>query len=1143
MTKAEGDVRIWEEDVTIPTYPVGEPDKNPMFLEKRVYQGSSGVVYPFPVIDKIMDEKVDRAWHVVFLENEFLRLMIMPELGGRIQCAYDKTNGYPFVYHNHTIKPALVGLAGPWISGGIEFNWPQHHRPDTYAPVDFSLEEKEDGSRTCWIGDVDRMAGLRVLTGFTLKPGKAFIEISARIYNRTGLPQSFLWWANPAVAVNESYQSVFPPDVHAVYDHGKRDVSRFPIATGTYYKVDYSAGVDISRYRNIPVPTSYMAYRSKYDFVGGYDHGKGAGILHVADHHVSPGKKQWTWGTGEFGKAWERNLTDGDGPYIELMTGVFTDNQPDFTWIGPGEEKGFVQYFMPYQAIGMAKNANREAVCSLETTADRTTGSVRARLGVYATSLRPGSRIVLSRGDEVLFSERADLEPGRPFLAEASFPGHGAGLEALSLSVKDGAGRLLVSYTVEKEEVEPIPEPAKGAEAPGEIRTIEELYLTGVHLEQYRHATYSPEAYYREALKRDPGDARSNNALGLYLLRRGEFGDSVAFFQAAIARLTERNPNPASGEPWYNLGLALGWLGRQEEAFDAFYKASWSGDSQAASLFQLSRTASLLGRFREALDFALASLRVRSDNHDARALASSVLRTLAFEDAEEASSLLDRALVLVSEDLADDVLSIPSRWEKVLVLRALGRKEEAGAEEAAFSRNSGANPYAALELSFSYAASGLWDDALLVAERGIAECGKGGAAFRSGVLPQLLYAASRYSRLSGGEGGRAESARFLGLAKKAPTDYCFPNGLAMIPILEWAMEAAPEDPRAPYYLGCLFYDKRRYDRAVSLWEASERLDPGFPTVHRNLALACFNKLADPARARRELETAFSLDESDARVLLELDQLYKRIGRPPAERLAFLEGHLDCVEKRDDLFIEYVSLVNMAGDHGKALGLVTGRRFHPWEGGEGKATAQYTWALVGIAGERLGEGDQAGAASALERALELPESLGEAKLVGAKDNMVHYLLGRVLEDSGRREEAEREFEAATAGSGELGSVMFYNDQPAYQALYQALAFARLGMADRARGLANRLVDTGERRVFDEPRIDYFAVSLPDFLIFDEDLGARNRVFCRFLMALGSLALGDGERALRELGTVLALDPAHQEALVHRELSGLLLETGK
>ena len=298
-------VRIWAEDVVLPTYLVGHPNRNPMFLEKRVYQGSSGRVYPYPIIDKICDEPVDETYPVVFLENQYLKLMVMPGFGGRIQYAYDKTNDYPFIYHNRVIKPALVGLAGPWLSGGIEFNWPQHHRPGTYCPVDTTTTANGDGSVTLWLSELEPMWHLKGTLGLTLYPDRAFLEISIRLFNPTPLPQSFHLWTNPAVHVNDDYQSVFPPDVQAVYDHGKRDVSAFPIARGEYYKIDYSQGVDISWYKNLPVPTSYMAAKSDYDFVGGYDHGRQAGVLHVADHHVIPGKKQWVWGCGDFGEAWD----------------------------------------------------------------------------------------------------------------------------------------------------------------------------------------------------------------------------------------------------------------------------------------------------------------------------------------------------------------------------------------------------------------------------------------------------------------------------------------------------------------------------------------------------------------------------------------------------------------------------------------------------------------------------------------------------------------------------------------------------------------------------------------------------------------------------------------------------------------------
>ena len=297
----------------------------------------------------------------------------------------------------------------------------------------------------------------RGLVGFSLYPERAYLELSVQLHNRTPFPQTFLWWANPAVHVNDDYQSVFPPDVHAVMDHGKRDVSDFPNATGTYYKHDYSPGTDISRYKNIPVPTSFMAYHSDYDFLGSYDHGRQAGMLHVANHHLVPGKKQWTWGNGDFGRAWDRQLTDEDGPYIELMCGAFTDNQPDFSWLMPGEEKRFTQVFMPYKDIGPAKNASKDAVVSLEVE----DGS--ARIGVYLTSRRE-VHVMLRAGGNFLYSNEMKLGPERPLLETIPLP-PGLDPRLLDLSVWDDH-RELIDYVPGRDKALPAPTPAAAARPP-----------------------------------------------------------------------------------------------------------------------------------------------------------------------------------------------------------------------------------------------------------------------------------------------------------------------------------------------------------------------------------------------------------------------------------------------------------------------------------------------------------------------------------------------------------------------------------------------------------------------------------------------------------------------------------------------------
>ncbi|RYG43953.1 DUF5107 domain-containing protein, partial [bacterium] len=373
-------VRVRREATVIPTYEPAAPDPNPMFLEKRVYQGSSGRVYPLPFIGRIAEEPVDRAWDAVFIENGLVEIMLLPEIGGRIHAGRDLTNGYDFFYRQSVIKPALVGLTGPWASGGVEFNWPQHHRPSTFMPTDVHVEHGDDGSITVWMGEHEPMDRTKGMHGVCLHPGRSVVELKVRLYNRTPYAQTFLWWSNIGVHVDEGFKSFFPPDAHVVADHAKRALSRYPLCDDHYYGVDYGArgreGVpveerpahfvpahsggdspeyapnDLSWYANIPVPTSYMCMGTKDEFVGGYDHFKRAGLLHIADRHIAPGKKQWTWGNHEFGYAWDRNLTDSDGPYIELMAGVYTDNQPDFSWIAPGETKTFSQFWYPYQAIG-----------------------------------------------------------------------------------------------------------------------------------------------------------------------------------------------------------------------------------------------------------------------------------------------------------------------------------------------------------------------------------------------------------------------------------------------------------------------------------------------------------------------------------------------------------------------------------------------------------------------------------------------------------------------------------------------------------------------------------------------------------------------------------------------------------------------
>jgi len=1094
------EVKAWKEKIIIPTYEIGEPEKYPVFLEKRVYQASSGSVYPHPVVEKISDEKLDKEWEVIFLENEYLKIMVLPALGGRIQRAYDKVRQRDFVYYNNVIKPALVGLTGPWISGGIEFNWPQHHRPSTYDPVDCTIEEHQDGSKTVWVSEVERMFRTKGMAGFTLHPDKAYLEIKAQLYNRTPHSQTFLWWANPAVAVNDHYQSVFPPDVNAVFDHGKRDVSEFPIAKGEYYKVNYSPGTDISRYKNIPVPTSYMAITSDYDFVGGYENDTKGGLLHVADHHVSPGKKQWTWGNGDFGRAWDRNLTDEDGPYIELMCGVYTDNQPDFSWMHPYEEKTFKQYFMPYYNVGVVKNATKEALLNLEHDAGN------AVLKIHVTSDYPDCTVQLVTEKEVLFEETTDLRPEKGFEGTISVPN--TAFEELTAILKDKNGTILVAWTPENNAEQEIPEPAKAAKLPKDINSVEQLYLRGLHLEQYRHATYDPTVYYLEALDREPDDVRNNNAMGLWYLKKGRFEKALPYFETAVKTLTQHNPNPYNGEPYFNLGLTLRLMGKKKEAYAAFFKSCWNAAWQDAGYFNLAQIDCELGELNRALDLVDKALVKNWHNHKARHLKVILLRKL--------ERRADTQL-LIEDSLAIDRFNFGILYEKYL----LSKDPEDLRKLRYLLRD---NPHNYIEFSLDYGQAGQYEEAIsflgILAEE------------KSTVYPMVYYFLGWYHEKRGNSDALRKATK---RARQLPMDYCFPNRLEEVLVLQSAMRTEQEDGRAPYYLGNFWYASRQYGKARECWERAAVLEPVNAICLRNLALLYFNKSGEKEKARQHLEKAFSLEPDNARLLMELDQLYKKMNVPVAERLALLESNLELVNERDDLYLERAALYNFKGQHKKALDLIGQRQFHPWEGGEGKVPFQYITAHVESAKRQLYAGNPKNAIEHLEAARTYPHNLGEGKLYGTQENDIDYWSGCAHEAIGDTVKAKKYWEKAATGLSELGAALFYNDQQPDKIFYQGLALLKLERKEEAQALFEKLISYGKEHANDEVRLDYFAISLPDLLIWEEDLNVRNNIHCQYLIGLGELGVKSPDLAIATFEKVIGMDAYHLPARIHLKMA--------
>ncbi|GAB3536724.1 DUF5107 domain-containing protein [Arthrobacter tecti] len=1039
----------------IDSYLPDDPSAYPAFLENRVYQGSSGRVFPLPFHERISQVKVPHEWQAVHLENQWVRLVILPELGGRVHIGYDKVADYDFFYRNNVIKPALVGLAGPWISGGVEFNWPQHHRPATFLPTDFHIEEEPDGAVTVWCSDHDPMNRMKGMHGIRLTPDSSVIEARVRLYNRTQDTQTFLWWANVAAAVNDDYQSFFPTDVAHVADHAKRATATFPEVEGTYYGVDYAAEMSeetpdrhrLDWYRNIPVPTSYMVTATRDDFFGGYDHGRNAGFIHWADRHVAPGKKQWTWGNAEFGYAWDRNLTDDDGPYVELMAGAYTDNQPDFSYLQPGETKTFSQYWYPIQGIGPAHQANLEAAVRFDVIPQDST--TRLGIGITTTRHRPELRVTVTGPEaEALYTETIEARVGEPVILT---PDLGARYDTDELTVTlTEAGSELLSWS-SRPAAQPLPAPALATEppAPGDIHSVDELFYTGQYLQQYRHATRSPEPYWLEALRRDPSHVGANTALGALRDRAGRFIDAERFYRTAVDRLIARVPTPATGESHYRLGLNLTHQKRDDEARDFLEKAAWDAAWVAPACFALAQIDARADKWKACEEHLRKTLA-----HDAGHSQALCLLALALDEAgrpEETAAQVDAVL---SNDPLD-------QWARHIA--GLKLTEDAPT---------------LLDVAMEYAAVGLIDAALQVLDEAAAAA-EHTATGQVNVAPLVQYhRAYLFARSARTRDAAAAAASALG----TDATHCLPSRLADIQALEHAATEYQRDGLAPALLGHWYYDAGRHDDAILAWTQAitRQLDPGqLKVVYRNLGVAAFNVRHDPIAAVGFYARALELDSEDSKLVFEYDQLILRAGRTPADRLQFLEHRAHLISERDDLTVVYARLLTKAGRAAEARELLLNRSFQPWEGGEGQVLTAWEETLVALAGSAPSPEESV---DFLQQALRIPRNLGEARHPLANTARLVWLLGEAHHRAGNDDDARRAWEQAASARGDFVDMA---DLPySTHTYYSVLALRRLDREAAAAELTQELTRFTDQLAVTPAKVDFFATSLPSMLLFHD-----------------------------------------------------------
>jgi tetratricopeptide (TPR) repeat protein len=1106
LALSQSAVTIREVDEVIPTYTAGPPDPNPMFFFGKGSQGAEGRVYPYPLYDNLTNIKSNKTYHVVYLENEYVKISILPEIGGRLFSALDKTNNYDFIYKHSVIKPALIGLIGAWISGGIEWNIPHHHRASTFIPVQWSREDNADGSKTIWVGELEVRQRMRWAVGYTLYPGSSILQCKLRIINRTPVEHTMLCFANMAVGPNDNYQVIFPPSTQYSTGHSKRSFQSWPVT---------SNGIDVSWYKNNRNSASWFAVNYVDDFIAGYDHGLNAGVMSVTDHNIVPGKKFFTWGVGSM---WDKILSDDGRPYLEIMVGAYSDNQPDYSWLQPFEERSFEMSWYPFRGIDGVKNANLDAAVNLDVK------DGKAIFGFYTTKDYKDATVSLKAGNKVLAEEKISINPGKPYANQVTVP---AGLDEHDLRASISAGgRELVAYSPMRLVPTPRPVGTSNPGAPTTITNDEELFLAGQRIDQFHNPSQDANPYWLEVLRRDSGNVSANTGMGLLSLRNAKYVAAEKYFNRAITRLTAQYTTPKDAEPFYYLGVALKGQGRFDEAFTAFYKSTWKQEWKSPGYFSVAQIAAMRSDFQSALNFVDRSLDANSLNVRAYLLKSAILRHLNRTD--EAAKLVAFAMEKC------DPLDVGLMAEKWLATK------DANVAKTLFSTMN-THQATAQETAAEYFNCGLWGDGVAVLQQSIAA-----APNKVAISPIVYYYLGYFAEKLG---DAAKAGEYRKQATLQSPEYVFPFQDENIVILRSAIAANPNDARASYYLGNLLYD---WQPAVStaLWEKSSILDPSFSITWRNLAVAYQHTQIDNSQAKAiaSLEKAVASANPYPTHFAELDRLYQTVNTPVEKRLALLEKNQNIVVKNDEALGALITLKTFAGKAEESIKLLQSRTFSIWENATPFNTGQAWMDAHFVRGLQLLRTNKYSDALAEFQIASIPADNLRAQQRRSSTNVeIAYWIGCAYDGLGEKAKAQKAWNeviaastpsagasgpggaggAGGAGTRRTGSAGNGNTLvQGEQRYYQALAKQKLGNKEGIEAVFNELITSAYNALNQSTTSEVDASSQ-----FTRRQPSRtNTAMAHYNAGLGYAGLGNKANAREEFNAALMTSPDYLNAKI-------------
>ena len=1019
MVVPGGEVSFKEDTTVLPTYAPGGYDKTPLFYTGRVYQGAQGRVYPYPMQDVLHDEKVDETYKYLTLENDWFQMGLLPEHGGHLLNFTDKATGFETFYRQHVIKPALIGMLGAWISGGVEWNFPHHHRATTAMPIDWRFSASKDGSKTIWIGETELRRRLKWTIGLSLLPDRAVLKAENIFMNRQPWIETMIYWANVSVHCGDDYQILFPPSMHLGFDHHKNYWTSFPIgprkeetellpSQRSKYADDISGTMDLSWWRNFTIESrSIFGMDPDNAWLAGYDHKKQCGTAHVSNRHITVGKKFFLWGNFPEAHVWDTVLTDKDGPYLELMVGCWSDNQPDYSWIAPYETRKVEQFWFPVKGIGGIKNVTIDGAVNLDRLADD-----KMLVGFHSTRVLKDCTITLFKDREAVFTEKGvAIDPNRPWCKTIAAE-KGVADQRYTAAIADVSGKVFLSYTpVPPQGDVELPPKVDNPKPPQEYTSAELAYEIGLRLDQFHNGLIDPEPYYKRALEIDPDYSKANLAMGVRLAKNGSYAEAKPYLEKAVARATQNFTRALDAAPEYYLALVERQMGNLKRAEDLFWRCTWRLTHKKESYVELARIAALRGDFEEALARIDDALALGQDEAKLWTMKGIFLRKL--KVGENSSSWRKEGQIPLSNSNSNSELELAlDRAQKCDPLEYWAVVEKDGFEAA--NKNRGLKAQQLLECVSDYWGIGCYDEVIALCDVALAKAAVEKPYATEGALPlkETIAACDSYKNALFGYfkgaaieklgvkslefrvGGEADNSQLsthnsqlaqaaYAAASAMPTDYCFPNRLEEEEVLMMAAESAPELANTWYYLGCCEWNHDRKDAGLDDWKKCAALVPRHALALRCIGFALshpgtyFTNTGVPSGiASREAYDYYlkSLEaEPHFRTLDEAGKLAEKLNLPAAERLALMEKYKETVYKYDPCVLRLAYTYNAVGRYAEAHEILTTRRFHVWEGADG-LLAPFVESCLGLGRDLMAKKDYKKALKYFEESTTYPSNL-------------------------------------------------------------------------------------------------------------------------------------------------------------------------